>query len=90
MLLGLISLTRTFNVNKSKCLQSKRTDSDLVIKMRRISKGCGVMSDVPKVEIGRYGYHSCLCHEDFQLSSLGFLMEIYQNYEKGTYLSLEV
>ena len=79
-----LSLTsEDFQCKKIESLYEQRSDAEIVIKMRRIQQGCGVMSDSPKVEIGRIAYHSCLCHEAFQHPLMGYLISLQQNYEKG-------
>lgn len=72
-----------FQCKKIESLYEKRSDAEIVIKMRRIQQGCGVMSDSPKVEIGRIAYHSCLCHESFQHPLMGCLITLQQNHERG-------
>lgn len=79
-----LSLTNEdFQCRKIEALYELRKDSEIVIKMRRIQQGCGVITDSPKVEVGKIGYHSCLCHESFQHPLMGYLLSMYQNYEKG-------
>lgn len=79
-----LSLTNDdFQCSRVEAMYAKRKDAEVVTKMRRIQKGCGVITDSPKVEIGRIGYHSCLCHENFQHPLMGYLMNVQQNYEKG-------
>jgi ubiquinone/menaquinone biosynthesis C-methylase UbiE len=73
----------TFQCKRTEALYQNRRDADVVIKMNRITKGCGVFTDSPKVEVGQIGFHSCLCHESFQHPKMGFFLGIYQNYEKG-------
>lgn len=62
---------------------SKRSDAEVQIRMRRTSKGCGLLQNQPKIEKDGYGYHSCLCHENFQHPQLGQFIELHKNYEKG-------
>ena len=75
--------SEAFQCKRTEDLYRKRSDAEIVIKMNRITKGCGVLSDSPKVEIGQIGFHSCLCHEGFQHPQMGYFLNIYQNYEKG-------
>lgn len=76
-------MDENFKCKKVEAELSKRSDAEIQIKIQRISKGCGVLSDSPKIEINHVGFHSCLCHESFQHPQLGYFMSIYQNYEKG-------
>lgn len=72
-----------FQCSKTEALLNKRRDADIAIRAVREKKGCGVIKDSPKVEIGSIAYHSCLCHENFQYPKMGYLIHAQRNYEKG-------
>jgi hypothetical protein len=79
-----LSLTNEdFQCSRVESMYEKRSDAEVQIKIRRIQKGCGVISNSPKIEIGRIAYHSCLCHQNFQHPLIGHLMSLSANYEKG-------
>jgi hypothetical protein len=72
-----------FQCKKYESQVMRRSDAKELINRARLAKSCGVLKDEVKVEIGHIGYHSCLCHENFQHPSFGYIMNLYQNFEKG-------
>lgn len=62
----------------------KRKDADVVIKYRRIERGCGKLHDDPKVEINGIEYHSCLCHDNFKYEDIDNLIWLHSKYKEGT------
>jgi hypothetical protein len=78
----------TLTVDEFKCKQteeilSKRRDAEVAIQYVRKEKGCGVISKVPKVEIDGIEYYSCLCHPNFNDSSVHEYMWLYRQYKAG-------
>ncbi len=78
----------TLTVDEFKCEEteealSKRKDAETAIEYMRKSKGCGVISKTPKVEIDGIEYYSCLCHDNFKDHTVGESMWLYKQYEKG-------
>ena len=61
----------------------KRKDAKVVTNYRRIEKGCGKISKTPRVEIDGIEYYSCLCHENFQDTSIHDLIWLHSQYNKG-------
>lgn len=79
-----LSLTsEDFQCAKIESFYEKRSDAEIAIKMRRITQGCGVISDRVRVEVNNIQYHSCLCHDNFQYPAIGYLIQLRQNYENG-------
>jgi len=60
-----------------------RSDAELVIKMHRINRGCGILSSSVKVEVGYIGYHSCLCYKGYKHPLMGCLLQLRESYDKG-------
>lgn len=86
---ALINATWLNNTNdKFKCksiyeLFGKRKDAELIIKTKKLEKGCEKIHDRVKVEIDGIGYRSCLCHESFQHPYFNMFLNLSDNYEKG-------
>lgn len=72
-----------FQCSKTEELLKNRSDAEIVIKFRRAEKGCGKIEKFPKIEIDGIGYHSCLCHENFQTQSLSYYIALYDSYNKS-------
>ena len=72
-----------FQCERIETLYKQRKDADTVIKYRRIERGCGVISDTPKVEIDGIAFHSCACHPNFKDESINDAMWLYDQYKKG-------
>lgn len=78
----------TLTVDEFKCAEteailSKRKDAKTAIEYVRKSKGCGVISHIPKVEVDGVEYYSCLCHKNFQDSSIHESIWLYKQYKTG-------
>lgn len=72
-----------FRCKEIESLYAKREDGDLQIKLRREEQGCGVLTDDYKVEIDGFGFHSCLCHDNFQFKGINDLIYMYNLFNKG-------
>ena len=78
----------TLTVDEFKCEETERTlakrkDADTAIKYIRTTKGCGVISKTPKVEIDGVEYFSCLCHNNFKDISIHNSLWLHNQYNKG-------
>lgn len=78
----------TLTVDEFKCAETeavlaKRRDAETAIEYTRKTKGCGVISDNPKIEIDGVEYYSCLCHENFQDDSIHESIWLYKQYKAG-------
>lgn len=79
-----ISLTdESFQCSKIEGMLAKRKDAELVIKMRRIEKGCGVISDSVRAEVDGYNIYTCLCHTSLKHPQIGQLIGLEQMFRKG-------
>lgn len=74
-----------FQCEKTFAALSKRKDADIVIEHERKRRGCGVITEEPKITLDDHhiAFHSCLCHENFQYPLMDQILFLHDKYNKG-------
>lgn len=63
---------------------SQRSDAEIVIRLEKQKRGCGVYTDSPKIVIDdEFGFHTCLCEPSLHHPNINELLFLFENFKRG-------